>query len=212
MSCVRQTNVSVLTALLVVIAALFVSGDTVSAHEGEDHGGEGGVAAVSTSTDMQVRTARAGDLEVTLKHALIEPDKGGTARAFVTRFDSNEPVASAAITLLFTGGGTPVEATAVAGNTAGMYEAKLPPLVRGDYRLTARVEVAGATRTVEYGVIKVAASPATIESSSSWTRAVLIAVGLLVGLSIAGAVLFRAAQAFRQHQARKRNDGQAATA
>lgn len=213
MSNLKRMNINYLLIVTVVIAALSAPGGEASAHEGEDHGGESSVAAVSVSADTEVRTARVVDLEVTLKHRSIEPDKAGAARLFVTRFDSNEPVELATVTLSFTGDGMDAEATAAAGSTVGMYEAVLPPLAQGTYRLAARVEIAGVTQTIRYGVLKVAAAPAPmIESSSSRTRTALIATGLLIGLSIAGVLLFRAARSSRRRPAGERDEQQAATA
>ncbi|MBA3320576.1 MAG: FixH family protein, partial [Pyrinomonadaceae bacterium] len=160
-------------------------------------------------TGTITRVARAGDFEVTIKHPPIEPDKEIAARVFVTRFETNEPVEKAKITLLFTSGGAPVEATAEAANTPGMYEVKLPPMPQGDYKLAARVEGGGGTQTVEYGAIKVApAPPAQAENSSSWARTALIALASLVGLGIAGFLLYRVAQYAR----RNRSEGETATA
>ncbi len=206
----------IVTAAASVLALLLSTPSTtttVFAHGGEDHGGEK-APAVSTTGSMVVRTGRAGDLEVTMKHAPIEPDKETAARVFVTRFDTNEPVANAKITLLFTGSGAPVEVKAgAAGNTAGMYEAKVPPFPQGDYKFVARVEGEGEPQTVEYGTVKVApAPPAEAESSSTWAHAALIALGSLVGLGVIGFVFYRAAKIARHNQAERRNERETATA
>ena len=185
---------------VVMLASLPVSS---FGHGGEDHG-DAKAPAVSTSANMVARTVRAGDYEVTLKHPPIEPDKETTARVFVTRFDSNEPVENATITLLFSGGEVPIEATATAGNTAGMYEVKLPPMREGEYKLAARIGVNGTTETVEYGALQVAPAPATAaESESSWARMALIALASLVGLGFIAFVLYRASQYTRRDRTRE---------
>lgn len=199
---------TLLTALITVLTS---SGIVVSAHGGEDHGEER-APTVSAIGDVQVHTARAGDIEVTFKHKSIEPDREGTARVFVTRFDSNEPITGAKVTLLLAGGDTSVAAVA-AGISAGIYEAKLPPLARGEYRFVAHVDYAGTTESVDYGELKVIpAPPAEVTSDSSWARTLLIVLGMLTGLGVLCAALFRAAQSIQNRRAGKHNEGRPATA
>lgn len=208
---VKRIKKTVSVTALALFVVLSVPSVAVFAHGDEDHG-EASAPAVSTSASMVVRTARVGDMEVTVKHLPIEPDKGTMARVFVTSFDSNEPVAKATITLLF-GGNAAVEAVAEASSTAGMYEAKLPPLPQGEYTLVARVESEGTTQTVEYGSVKVAPAPsAAVENRSSWARTALIALGTLIVLCIAGILLYRAAQLARRSQEKRRTERQTATA
>lgn len=198
-------------ALTVLVALLTASGGVVSAHDGEDHGDEN-APAISVSGDVQVHTARAGDLEVTLKHKSVEPDREGTARVFVTRFDSNEPVAKAKVTLSLTGGGKPVEAVA-AEVAAGMYEAKLPPLARGEYELAARVESGGTTEVARLRKLNVAsAPPAEVVGGSSRARTLLIVLGVLTGVSLLAGVVFRGARSARSRRAIKRGEGRHVTA
>jgi hypothetical protein len=156
------------------------------------------------SANMMTRTARAGDYEVTLKHTPIEPDEETAARVFVTRFDTNEPVEKAIVTLLFNGGEAPIQAAATAANTAGMYEGDLPPMREGEYKLTARIVLNRTTETVEFGVIQVASAPVTAaESKSSWARSALIALASLVGLGVIGVLLYRVVQFIRRNRTRE---------
>ncbi len=203
MNNVKRIKRSVLATVLAIFAMWLVPSAAVFAHGGEDHGSEK-APVVSTSANMMVRTARVGDLEVTVKHPPIEPDKETTARVFVTRFASNEPIEKASVTLLFNNGSAPVEAAAAVGNTAGMYEAKVPPMLQGQYNLAARVEAGGVTETVEYGMLQVALTPVSAaESQSSWARTALIVLGSLVGLGIAGVVIYRTAQLARRNRAER---------
>lgn len=200
----------VVAGLLAAFAvALTFSQVRVNAHDGEDHG-EKNAPTVSTGTNMFVRAEHVGDLEVTIKHPPLEPDRELAARVFVTRFGTNEPVAGAKVFVAFTAaGGMPFEAAAVPGNTPGIYEVKFPPMPRGDYMFTARVEVGGATpQTVNFGALKVAPlPPPAIANESSWARTALLALGTLVGLGFLGVVLYRAATLAR----RDRIKGEAAT-
>ena len=185
------------TALALLIGALLLApAATVFAHGGEDHGDQK-APAVSTGPGMVVHTARAGDLEVVVKHPPVEPDKEIGARVLVTRFETNEPVTDAKVTLALAGeGGAPIVVTAAASAaTPGMYEAKLPPLPKGKYTLTASLDAGGKTQQVQYGALQVAPLPVASQSAaSSWARTALIGLGLLAALVLGGVVVFRATQ------------------
>jgi len=208
---VLNTKARTLAAMLAAFAtALAFSHVHVNAHGGEDHS-EKKAPTVSTGTNMIVRAEHVGDLEVTIKHPPLEPDKELAARVFVTRYGTNEPITGAKVFVVFTAaGGVPVEATAAASNTPGIHEVKFSPMPRGDYTLAARVEVGGATpQAVEFGAIKFAPlPPPAAADESSWARAALLALGTLVGLGFLGLVLYRAATPAR----RDRIKGEAATA
>jgi hypothetical protein len=204
------TKARALAAVFAALAvALIFSHVQVNAHGGEDHS-EKKAPTVSTGTNMIVRAEHVGDLEVTIKHPPLEPDRELAARVFVTRYGTNEPITGAKVVVVFTAaGGVPVEAKAVASNTPGIHEVKFSPMPRGDYTLVARVEVGGETQAVEFGTINVAPLPPTAAADeSSWTRAALLALGMLVGLGFLGLVLYRAAEPAR----RDRIKGEAATA
>lgn len=203
-----RKNILILALAAIAMAATLPSVE-VRAHGGEDHGEEKAPAAVSTSANMVVRTARAGDFEVTLKHAPVEPDKETAARVFLTRFETNEPVQGANIAVMLAGVPMPVEATAVPGATPGLYDIKLPPVPEGEYKLAARIESGGATQTVEYGALKVAPlPPPAAAESSTWARTALIALGVFLALCFVVAVIYRAISIAR----RDRFKGEAATA
>ena len=199
---------NVLSLLLAVIAALSMLSQTVSAHEGEDHG-EAQAPVVSSGANISTRTTRVGEYEVTLKHPSLEPDKGTGARLFVTKYETNEPVNDAQLFVMFIGnGGAPVEARGAAGSTAGVYEVSLPPLPQGSYRLVARVQINGANATADYGTVNVAPlPPSAVESSSQWARTALLALAVLVALGLGGAVVYR----FLKNARASRQSGQAAT-
>ena len=207
---VLNTKARTLAAMLAAFAtALAFSHVHVNAHGGEDHS-EKKAPTVSTGTNMIVRAEHVGDLEVTIKHPPLEPDKELAARVFVTRYGTNEPITGAKVVLVFTAAdGIPVEAAAAPSNTPGIHEVKFSPMPRGDYTLAARVEVGGATQAVEFGAIKVAPlPPPAAADESSWARTALLALGMLVGLGFLGLVLYRAAAPAR----RDRIKGEAATA
>ncbi|MDQ3684642.1 MAG: hypothetical protein M3430_03460 [Acidobacteriota bacterium] len=197
-----------MAAILIVVAALTaVLPVTSLAHEGEDHG-ESKAPVVAAGAGMVTRTARAGDWEITLKHSPLEPDKEIPARVFVTRFETNKPIANAQVRVILTGAAAPVEAVAIAGSTAGVYEVRLPPLTQGEYRLAAQVGANGASQTAQFGAMQVApAPPAQVESSSGWARTALIALALLAALGLGGIVAYRFLKGLRAN----RESRQAAT-
>ncbi len=185
--------------MFVVVAVLMLLFQVSSfAHGGEDHGEEK-APAIAAGAGMLARTTRAGDWEIVIKHPTLEPDKELAARVFVTRFDTNEPIASAQVKIIVASEAAPIEITANANATAGMYEAKLPPLPQNQYRLAVQVNANGSTQTAQFGTIQVAPAPIPIaESISGWARTALIALALLVALALAGVVTLRVMQNARR--------------
>ncbi len=169
------------------------------AHGGEDHG-ETQPPTVSFGANMVTRVAHVGDLEVVLKNPPIEPDKEISARLFVTHFASNEPIGGAKLVLIFTTGGkTPIEAMAVPAETPGMYEAKLPPMPKGEYKVTARINHNGDEQIINYGALQVASSPEVSgDAGTVWARTALISLAVLVAISLMGVIIYRIARASRR--------------
>jgi hypothetical protein len=193
-----------------VVIALFIlnlGGLIVFAHGDEDHGDKK-APAVSAGTNMIVRVARVGDLEIVIKDPPIEPDKEIPARVFVTNFATNEPVVGAKIVVVFQGI-APVEVSAVPSTTPGMYDVKLPPLPQGQYKLVARVEHDGENKTAEYGSVGVAPLPVVPNGIvASWARTALLILGGLTVLGLLGAFIYKLVPAARRPRIR----GEAAAA
>ncbi len=206
------TKKQLLVTIIALLFTLTAPADSAFAHGGEDHG-DVKPQSVSPGTNMVVHVARAGDFEVVIKHAPIEPDQEMVARVFVSRFANNEPVTGAKpVVTLTIDGGSPMELTAAAGATPGMYEVKLPPLPKGQYKLSARVDYKGESESAEYGSLQVSPQPVAASAVvASWARSALIALGGLLGIALIGLigfVIYRAAQASR----RARIEGEAAAA
>lgn len=191
-----------LTALSILLAmTIGGGGEQVFAHGGEDHGDQK-APVVSKGTNMIVRVARVGDLEVVIKDPPIEPDKETAARLFVTRFATNEPVSGAKVVVVLQGN-TPIEVGAVPSSTAGMYDVKLPPLPQGQYKLLARIEQDGENKTAEYGALSVAPLPVTpINALATWARTALLVLGGLTVLGILGAFIYTLLPAVRRSRIR----------
>ncbi len=211
MNQISRKRLNALTVLLAMAAMLF-SPATGFAHGGEDHGDQK-PATVSKGTNMIVHVGRAGDYEVVIKHAPVEPDKEMSARVFVSRFANNEPVSDAkAMITLASDNNAPVELNVVASSTPGMYEVKLPPLPKGQCKLIARIDSNGETKMASLSALEVAPQPVTATAAiASWARTALIVLGTLVALAVIGfigMVIYRAVQASR----RERIEGETAAA
>ena len=192
----------VLTALSTLLAMTMGGGGAqVFAHGGEDHGDQK-APVVSKGTNMIVRVARVGDLEVVIKDPPIEPDKETAARIFITHFATNEPVSGAKVVVVLQGI-TPIEVGAVPSSTAGMYEVKLPPLPQGQYKLLARIEHDGENKTAEYGSLAVVPLPVPLTSAvATWARTALLVLGSLTVLGVLGAFIYMLLPAVRRSRIR----------
>ena len=192
----------VLAALSTLLAMTMGGGGAqVFAHGGEDHGDQK-APVVSKGTNMIVRVARVGDLEVVIKDPPIEPDKETAARIFITRFATNEPVSGAKVVVVLQGN-APVEVSAVPSSTAGMYEVKLPPLPQGQYKLLARIEHDGENKTAEYGSLAVVPLPVPLISAvATWARTALLVLGGLTVLGVLGAFIYMLLPAVRRSRIR----------
>ena len=188
---------------LMAAALLLMPTGIASAHGGEDHGDQK-VQTVSAAANMTIRAVRAGDYEAAIKYPNIVPDRETVARVFLTRFDTNEPVTKAKITLLLEGTGrAPVEVAATATATPGSYESKLPPTPPGDIKLSARIETGGATEVATIGAIKVAPPQAEAAADGAlWARTALIVMGLVALVSLFAALIFIAVSRARRDRVR----------
>jgi len=170
--------------LLVFIAASLCRVEA-RAHGGEDHG-ESQPRITATATEVK-HLARAGDLEILVKHAPISADQATAARIFLSRYATNEPIGKAHITLRLAGpAGT--EVAAKESRTAGQYELELPPLSPGTYRLSVRVEAASENVEVDLGTFEVALANSAVRDDFSTSR--LFAWFMLFGIAAASALFF----------------------
>lgn len=190
----------ILNSIIAIAAsiAVFAFGAEISAHEGEDHSHEA-APTIASGESMIVRVVRAGDVEITFKHPAIAPDARTHARVFVTRFETNEPIGDANVTLTFNAEGNdspPATVAATRTATAGLYEIEIPPLPRGSYTMSGRFQFNGETREASFGELEVMppASP-RVESASVWARTALIVFTLFIICFVVLLLLFRARRA-----------------
>ena len=207
----RLTQNKFALLLLLLLTALVMPAQRSYAHGGEDHGDEKKAEAVPAGAGMVARVVRVGDYEVTIKHPNVEPDKEVSARLFITRFDTNEPVGNAKVVVIVddAASGLPVEVEAKPTSTPGFYEAKLPPMMQGECKLSVRMDVGGNSLTADFGAMQVLMpEAAALTGVSLWARTALIGMALLVGLALVGAAIIFGIPYFR----RARIKGEAATA
>lgn len=185
-----KTTSRILDALIILIlSAVFAA--SAFAHGGEDHG-DSKPAAVTTNQGTVTRSTRIGDFEMALKHALLEPDHETTARIFVTKFETNEPVKDAKVLIEIIGeNGKLAEVAAEITETAGVYAIKLPPIPSGTIDLKTRLDVSGTSQTATFAEVPVQNAPAAPESNAnSWTQIVFWILAGIVGLSLLGGLSY----------------------
>ena len=144
--------------VLVLGLILLTLPSAASAHEGHDDGAK--KAAVAAEAGMVARTAHVGDYEVMMKHPTLEPLHEHSARLFVTRYATNEPVKEATTNLVIAAKGKePIKVAAKPSARAGEYELTLPPLDAGNYEFSVVMKIGGSDQTASYGMVAIEAPP-----------------------------------------------------
>lgn len=179
------------TLLLSLSISLFGIVSQVSAHGGEDHG-DAKPAAVSNQKGMVARTARAGDFEVLLKHAELEPDTETAAKLFITRFGTNEAFGEAKPAIEIAGkDGKTFEISEVKSDAPGSYSFKMPPLPEGAYTVLAKLNLGGGSDTATFSSVSVEHPAAeSAAGAGSWARTALMVLAALAVLGLLGGLMF----------------------
>lgn len=86
------------SVLALSIALMFGNGALVLAQGGEDHG-EAKPKSTANAKGEISHSARLGELDVMVKHPVLEPERPTTGSLFITRFETNEPVKNALATV-----------------------------------------------------------------------------------------------------------------
>lgn len=167
--------VSLVVAFFAVVWFL-TNVSTASAHGGEDHG-EAKPKTTANDKGIVSHTTRLGDFELMLKHARLLPDAAGSARLFITRFETNESVDKANPRIeIESASGSITAATIEKSDAAGSYNVKIPALPQGVYNIRARLTYDGETDTATFsGVTVKMPSAASPENETSAARTWLIA-------------------------------------
>ena len=177
--------------LLAALVLSVVLAAPVSAHGGEDHG-DTKPAVASNQKGTVVRTARAGEFEILLKHPPLEPDTATAAKLFITRFATNEPLTGAKPTVEITAqDGKTFEAPEVKADAPGSYSFKLPPLPEGTYTVSAKLNTAGKTDAATFSDVSVEHSEAAASNNSgSLLRSALMILTAALVLGLFGGLMF----------------------
>lgn len=205
----RKTILFTFNLLMTIILSVFFI-VPVFAHGGVDDE-KPAATPVSNQKGMVVRTARAGDFEVLLKHSLLEPDTETAAKLFITRFATNEPFADAKPTVeITTKDGKTFEASEIKSDAPGSFTFNLPPLPEGTYTISARLNVAGKTDTATFSSVSVEhAEAASLAGLGSWVRTGLMILTAAVVLGLFGGLMF---YAFRFAQSEQASGNEAVSA
>lgn len=180
--------VSILAGLIMFLSA----GSTgIFAHGGEEEA----APTVKTRGTEEVRTVRIDDFEVMLKNPPVEPDTAGTAKIFLTRFATNEPVTNAKVWLTIEGANN--QSQDIEGGptgSPGTFTVKLPPMPQGSARFSIRVEAAGTTDNGSFGNITIARDEADASGGTSatwgWGRIALMTFIFALVLALFGGLLY----------------------
>jgi hypothetical protein len=198
---IRKTAV-----ILLLLSAFCVLGNVPAAfaHGGEDHG-ESKPKTTADAKGTVSHTARLGDLEVMVKHNVLEPDTASTGRLFVTNFQTNAPadrISPAAEVESVNGSVTPI--TVEKTDSAGSYNLKIPALPAGTYTLRAKVTYGGETDTATFSGVQVETAHVDTEAgTASWGRTALIALSGLIIPGLFGGLIYYALRAARGGRSRE---------
>lgn len=162
------------------------------AHGGEDHGDEKPKTTVSEKGSV-TRSIRLGEYEMTFKHEVFEPDAQASAKLFVTKFQTNEPIgdANAAIEIE-SASGSITPAVVEKHQTAGSYLVKIPALPEGTYTVRVKLTYGGETDTATFSGVEVLhahAEDAAEKGIASLAGTALVILSALVVLGLFGGLI-----------------------
>ena len=158
------------------------------AHGGEDHGDQK-PKSTSNAKGVVTHSSRLGELEVMVKHPVLEPDQAASGLLFLTTFDTNESFTGADVKVdLESAGGAILNVSAEAGSQPGTFNLAFPLLQEGSYKMRTNVTHGGETDTVTFTGLDVKPSSSVAGEEVSWLTKTMIAflfslvVILLTGL------------------------------
>lgn len=166
----KQSLTARLLAFLLV--SLSTGSISVMAHGGEEHGDKP-AATTASSKGIVTRTAKAGDLELALKHPEFAPDTAASGKLFLTNFGTNVPVEGATLTVEIEGAdGRTVPVGVEPAETPGVFTLRIPALPAGVYTARAKVVTKGLTDTATFSAVEVEPNGAAVAAGISgwaWT-------------------------------------------
>lgn len=201
---IRFRSLGLVALLQAALLVLLAGGTKVIAHGDENHGDQK-PKTETTSKGSILRTAKVGDLEITLKHLPLEPDTAATGRLFITKFATNEPVDATTLQLAVeSANGSTTEIPFEKSSTTGTYVVQIPALPEGGYTLRATVGVGGTTSTATFSGVEVShQEAATTGSTGSWLQFLLTAAFFLLGIALFAGLVYLAARVIRHKPLRE---------
>lgn len=178
----NTTGWKLVSCLLIMLFALSIDVRQTDAHGGEDHGDEKPKTAQNVQGIVS-HTARLGDLEVMVKHPVLEPDTAITARLFVTKFATNEPADKVEPSVEFeSSNGAVAHGILERTDSVGRYILRIPALPEGAYTVRVRIAYEGETDTATFAGVQVEHPTAgSLSNGVSWLeRGLLFTVGAIV--------------------------------
>ena len=176
--------------LLAVSVLHFASVQQIFAHGDEDHGDQKPKVATNEKGTI-TRTARLGEYELTLKHQFLVPNMATSAKLFVTKFQTNEPIEKGnAVIEIESASGSVTEAAIEKTETAGSYNVKIPALQQGTYTIRIKLTYGGETDTATFSSVEVTPALNAAESTLSWARTTLIAFVFLLVVALLGGLIY----------------------
>lgn len=181
----EQKNLK-LFLFVMVLLAFFASVSQIFAHGGEDHSEEP-KQTVSAGTKTVTQVVRAGHFEITLKHALLEPDTKTSAQIFITDYETNAPIENAKINMIIEIEGMQnQEVAAIATDMPARLSLEIPPIPQGSVKFNVQIEADGKSEKASFGSIAVEhhESISTSAAQGSWAFTILFGFGLILILGL----------------------------
>ena len=164
----------------------------ILAHGGEDHGDQK-PAVVANVKGTVSHTTRLGEIELLLKHPELVPDTATSAKLFITKFETNEPVDKVTSVIeIEAADGSITQAAVEKTDGSGVFNVKIPALPQGTYVVRAKVTTKGETDTATFSGVEVKPEAAAATSSGvfSWLRNILIALVFAVVIAMFGILVY----------------------
>ena len=184
----------------------------ILAHGGEDHG-DAQPKAATTAKGIVSRSARLGELEITFKTPVLEPDAGSAAKLFITKYETNEAVAGAVPTMeIESSGGTITQVAVEKTDVAGSYNLKIPALAEGNYTIRTSLKSTKGSDTATFSNVEVSHSAAAETAdggTGSWLRTILLFIAGATVLTLFGGLFYFA---WRMATGEKRIGGETVSA
>lgn len=177
----------------IVIASFFVTvfGQLVYGHGGEDHG-DSAPKVTTTEKGSVSRSARSGNIELTVKHPVLEPDVATAGNIFITDYQTNAAFDKASISAEVENANGPTISIPVdKSEQAGIFSLKIPALPEGNYTMRVKLAYDGSSDTVTFSGVNVEQATASDNSTGiSWVRGILLFLTGALVLALFGGLFF----------------------